>query len=177
VFWRGCRPAATQPVVPLCCSPLAYPPLHVVERPEPPSHDLHKARVLQHHVRPPGGREQFSRASRRRAPEFTSRTCNAIVQPRLAVQSRIGTALHRQRLVIIRRDTGAQPPADAKAGVLEGTMLDIMGHMSTAMLRQYSHLWAHARREAIDALESWQSGADDSAKAIASVGEKKSVTH
>lgn len=35
-------------------------------------------------------------------------------------------------------------------------MLDIMGHVSTAMLRRYSHIRAQARREAIDALESHQ---------------------
>jgi hypothetical protein len=32
-------------------------------------------------------------------------------------------------------------------------MLDIMGHVSTAMLRRYSYIRAQARREAIDALE------------------------
>jgi len=35
-------------------------------------------------------------------------------------------------------------------------MLDIMGHVSTAMLRSYSHIRAQARRDAIDALESRQ---------------------
>jgi integrase len=44
----------------------------------------------------------------------------------------------------------------AEAGVPEGTMLDIMGHVSTAMLRRYSHIRAQARRDAIDALESRQ---------------------
>ena len=39
----------------------------------------------------------------------------------------------------------------AEAGVPESTMLDIMGHMSTAMLRRYSHIRAKARREAMDA--------------------------
>jgi hypothetical protein len=33
-------------------------------------------------------------------------------------------------------------------------MLDIMGHVSTAMLRRYSHIRAKARREAIEAIES-----------------------
>jgi hypothetical protein len=32
-------------------------------------------------------------------------------------------------------------------------MLDIMGHVSAAMLRRYSHIRAQARRDAIDALE------------------------
>jgi integrase len=41
----------------------------------------------------------------------------------------------------------------AEAGVPEGTMLDMMGHMSAAMLRRYSHIRAQARREAITALE------------------------
>ena len=44
----------------------------------------------------------------------------------------------------------------AEAGVPESTMLDIMGHVSTAMLRRYSHIRAQARREAIDAVESHQ---------------------
>jgi len=35
-------------------------------------------------------------------------------------------------------------------------MLDIMGHVSAAMLRRYSHIRAQARREAIDAVESRQ---------------------
>jgi integrase len=41
----------------------------------------------------------------------------------------------------------------AEAGVPESTMLDMMGHVSAAMLRRYSHIRAKARREAIDALE------------------------
>jgi integrase len=41
----------------------------------------------------------------------------------------------------------------AEAGVPEATMLDMMGHVSAAMLRRYSHIRAKARREAIDALE------------------------
>ncbi len=44
----------------------------------------------------------------------------------------------------------------AEAEVPESTMLDIMGHVSTAMLRRYSHIRAQARRDAIDALESRQ---------------------
>lgn len=40
----------------------------------------------------------------------------------------------------------------AEAGVPEGTMLDIMGHVS--MLRRYSHIRTQARRDAIGALES-----------------------
>jgi integrase len=41
----------------------------------------------------------------------------------------------------------------AEAGVPEGTMLDMMGHVSAAMLRRYSHIRAQARREAIAAVE------------------------
>jgi integrase len=41
----------------------------------------------------------------------------------------------------------------AEAGVPESTMLDMMGHVSAAMLRRYSHIRAKARREAITALE------------------------
>jgi integrase len=44
----------------------------------------------------------------------------------------------------------------AEAGVPESTMLDMMGHVSTSMLRHYSHIRAKARREAIDALEARQ---------------------
>lgn len=43
-----------------------------------------------------------------------------------------------------------------ESGVPESTMLDLMGHVSAAMLRRYSHIRAHARREAIDAIESKQ---------------------
>jgi hypothetical protein len=41
----------------------------------------------------------------------------------------------------------------AEAGVPESTMLDMMGHVSAAMLRRYSHIRAKARRDAIAALE------------------------
>lgn len=40
-----------------------------------------------------------------------------------------------------------------EAGVPESAMLDMMGHVSAAMLRRYSHIPAKARREAIEALE------------------------
>jgi integrase len=40
-----------------------------------------------------------------------------------------------------------------EAGVPENTMLDMMGHVSPAMLRRYSHIRAEARRAAIAALE------------------------
>ena len=41
----------------------------------------------------------------------------------------------------------------AEAGVPESTMLDMMGHVSPAMLRRYSHIRAKSRREAIAAIE------------------------
>ena len=41
----------------------------------------------------------------------------------------------------------------AEAGVPESTMLDMMGHVSSAMLRRYSHIRAQSRRDAIAALE------------------------
>jgi len=41
----------------------------------------------------------------------------------------------------------------AEKGVPERTMLDMMGHVSAAMLRRYSHIRAQARRDAIAALE------------------------
>ncbi|HLM97788.1 MAG TPA: site-specific integrase [Bryobacteraceae bacterium] len=64
----------------------------------------------------------------------------------------------------------------AEAGVPEGTMLDIMGHMSTAMLRRYSHIRSQARREAMDALES-RHVPTISPKVIDLEGAKKPVTH
>jgi predicted AAA+ superfamily ATPase len=59
-------------------------------------------------------------------------------------------------------------------------MLDIMGHVSTAMLRRYSHIRAHARREAIDAIEARQVSnalAKVSAKVADSDQVKVAVTH
>ena len=41
----------------------------------------------------------------------------------------------------------------AEAGVPEATMLDIMGHMSSAMLRRHSHIRQVAKVEAMDAVE------------------------
>ena len=40
----------------------------------------------------------------------------------------------------------------AEAGVPEGTMLALMGHMSRAMLERYSHIRMAAKREAVEAL-------------------------
>jgi|SRR5579872_23888 len=68
----------------------------------------------------------------------------------------------------------------AEAGVPEGTMLDMMGHVSTVMLRRYSHIRAQARRDAMDALESRQFSigvTKDSTKVSDSGGTKKLVTH
>ena len=68
----------------------------------------------------------------------------------------------------------------AEAGAPESTMLDIMGHVSAAMLRRYSHIRARARREAIDALESRQISerlAKDSAKVDGSDGRGNLVSH
>ena len=68
----------------------------------------------------------------------------------------------------------------AEAGVPEGTMLDMMGHMSTAMLRRYSHVRAQARREAMDAVEARYNQkrvAKVSAKVDSSEDEQKPVTH
>jgi hypothetical protein len=41
----------------------------------------------------------------------------------------------------------------AEAGVPEATMLDIIGHMSAAMLRRYSHIRQAAKAEAMQAVE------------------------
>ena len=40
----------------------------------------------------------------------------------------------------------------AEAGIPEGTMLSLMGHMSRAMLERYSHIRMNAKREAVKAL-------------------------
>jgi integrase len=68
----------------------------------------------------------------------------------------------------------------AEAGVPEGTMLDMMGHVSTTMLKRYSHIRSQARREAMDAVELRQSknvATKVSTKVSRSEGEKKSLTH
>jgi hypothetical protein len=41
----------------------------------------------------------------------------------------------------------------AEAGVSEGTMKAIMGHLSARMLERYSHIRMHTKREAILAVE------------------------
>ena len=46
----------------------------------------------------------------------------------------------------------------AEAGTPESTMLDMMGHVSAAMLRRYSHIRAQARRDAIAAIEARANG-------------------
>jgi integrase len=40
----------------------------------------------------------------------------------------------------------------AEAGVPESTMMDIMGHMSRAMLQRYSHIRMAAKRQAVESL-------------------------
>lgn len=68
----------------------------------------------------------------------------------------------------------------AEAGVPESTMLDMMGHVSMAMLRRYSHIRAQARRDAIDALE-WRQLSNAVPKVSPTVSEsankKSAVTH
>jgi hypothetical protein len=56
----------------------------------------------------------------------------------------------------------------------------MMGHVSTVMLRRYSHIRAQARREAMDTLESRQFPkvpAKESAKVTKSEREKNPATH
>jgi integrase len=68
----------------------------------------------------------------------------------------------------------------AEAGVPEGTMLDIMGHVSTAMRRRYSHIRAQARRDAIDSVELRQFSVGvtkESTKVGDSAKSKTAVTH
>ena len=66
----------------------------------------------------------------------------------------------------------------AEPGVPESTMLDMMGHMSAAMLRRYSHIRAKARREAIAAIEArvFDGVAEDSAQAAPSEAKAKIAT-
>jgi integrase len=69
----------------------------------------------------------------------------------------------------------------AEAGVPEATMLDIMGHMSTAMLRRYSHIRQAAKVEAIEALEARSAFSVGVPKESPKVSEKQAsksaVTH
>jgi hypothetical protein len=51
-------------------------------------------------------------------------------------------------------------------------MLDIMGHMSTAMLRRYSHIRQAAKVEAIEALEARSAFSVRAPKESPKVGEK-----
>ncbi len=67
-----------------------------------------------------------------------------------------------------------------EAGASERAMLDMMGHMSAAMLQRYSHFRAQARREAMDAVEARHNSnqaAKESAKDAKSESKKQSVTH
>jgi hypothetical protein len=67
-----------------------------------------------------------------------------------------------------------------EAGVPESTMLDIMGHVSAAMLKRYSHIRAQARRDAISSLEK-RAGSVGASKESTRVevfaAPKMSVTH
>jgi len=68
----------------------------------------------------------------------------------------------------------------AEAGVPEPTMLDIMGHVSAAMLRRYSYIRAKARRDAIAAIETRVSSGrvpKESPKMTRSEVAKAAVTH
>ena len=59
-------------------------------------------------------------------------------------------------------------------------MLDMMGHVSVAMLRRYSHIRKQARLDAIDALESRQfsiGAPSDSPKIVDSGHKKTAATH
>ena len=67
-----------------------------------------------------------------------------------------------------------------EAGVSESTMLDIMGHVSAAMLRRYSHIRTQARREAIAAVEARAFSIEvskESTKVKPSAESGASVTH
>jgi len=68
----------------------------------------------------------------------------------------------------------------AESGAAESVMLDMMGHVSPAMLKRYSHIRAKAREEAISALERRQSAESyvkDSPKVNREARPESSVTH
>ncbi|MFN7999116.1 MAG: tyrosine-type recombinase/integrase [Bryobacteraceae bacterium] len=65
----------------------------------------------------------------------------------------------------------------AEAGVLESTMLDIMGHVSSAMLRRYSHIRQAAKLEAMQAVEDRSAHVKDSPKMNALEASGSSVSH
>lgn len=66
----------------------------------------------------------------------------------------------------------------AEASVAESTMLDIMGHVSSAMLRRYSHIRSQARRDAITAVEARSNGVlQEVPKVTKSENAKVAVTH
>ena len=67
-----------------------------------------------------------------------------------------------------------------EAGVPERTMLDIMGQMSSAMLRRYSHIRVLARREAMDAVEARHNqrlAGKEMAEAESPEADKKPLNH
>jgi integrase len=66
----------------------------------------------------------------------------------------------------------------AEAAVPESTMLDMMGHVSAAMLRRYSHIRAKSRREAITALEAGtQFGVPQGSPKVADFEDKAKTTN
>jgi len=68
----------------------------------------------------------------------------------------------------------------AEAGVPEPVMFDIMGHVSQAMLRRYSHIRVQARQEAIAVLERRENSVQlpkDSPQAAGFRGRESPVTH
>ena len=115
---------------------------------------------------------------------FPQSNRRAPVDPALPVG--VAQEILRERTEGGRREVQApQSPAfvlhkAAGAGVPESTMLDIMGHVSTAMLKRYSHIRAQARSDAIDALESREIANEvpkDFPKVDESVMAKSVVTH
>lgn len=66
----------------------------------------------------------------------------------------------------------------AEAAVPESTMLDMMGHVSAAMLRRYSHIRAKSRREAITSLEAGkQFGVPQESPKVADSEDKAKTTN
>jgi len=70
----------------------------------------------------------------------------------------------------------------AEAGIPEQVMFDIMGHVSQAMLKRYSHIRLEARRRAIEALERagagvWVGAPKEIPKVSETAAKAKHVTH
>src|SRR5258708_24983254 len=65
----------------------------------------------------------------------------------------------------------------AEAGVSEGTMLSLMGHMSRAMLERYSHIRMQAKRTAVESLSTGYGRQNSSTVSTVSTTVKEKACH